>query len=140
MPPGCPEETPASWQRRESPRSQEEAALKEDFALPLAASATTSARTPTRWWPTDVCTCAWTTSAPAGFRKVTSNESCNSPACSYALRHTHYHCVTCNCSVLSRAQLASHKHRPAGSGSGSGSGSALPKSEGASGPDPKTHP
>ncbi|XP_034655698.1 uncharacterized protein LOC117893243 [Drosophila subobscura] len=54
----------------------------------------------------------------AGFRKVTSNEACNAPACTYALRHTHYHCVSCNCSVLSRAQLAAHKHRPAGTDSG----------------------
>ncbi|XP_022220455.2 uncharacterized protein LOC111072729 [Drosophila obscura] len=70
----------------------------------------------------------------AGFRKVTSSESCNVPACSYALRHTHYHCVTCSCSVLTRAQLASHKHRPAGAGSGQ------PKSEGASASDPETRP
>ncbi|SPP77078.1 uncharacterized protein LOC117580152 [Drosophila guanche] len=54
----------------------------------------------------------------AGFRKFTSNEACNAPACSYALRHTHYHCISCNCSVLSRAQLAAHKHRPAGADSG----------------------
>ncbi|XP_068148842.1 uncharacterized protein [Drosophila tropicalis] len=48
----------------------------------------------------------------AGFRKVASNEICDSSTtCSYALRHTHYHCVTCDGSVLSRAQLASHKHR-----------------------------
>ncbi|XP_034480324.1 uncharacterized protein LOC117786269 isoform X2 [Drosophila innubila] len=47
----------------------------------------------------------------AGFRKVASNESCDSPSCSYALRHTHYHCTTCDCSVLSRAQLGSHRHR-----------------------------
>lgn len=47
----------------------------------------------------------------AGFRKIASNESCDSPSCSYALRHTHYHCTTCDCSVLSRAQLASHRHR-----------------------------
>lgn len=47
----------------------------------------------------------------AGFRKISSNESCESPTCSYARRHTHYHCTTCDCSVLSRAQLASHRHR-----------------------------
>ncbi|KAH8372092.1 hypothetical protein KR093_010072, partial [Drosophila rubida] len=47
----------------------------------------------------------------AGFRKIASNESCATPSCSYALRHTHYHCTTCDCSVLSRAQLASHRHR-----------------------------
>ncbi|XP_020804624.1 uncharacterized protein LOC110181258 [Drosophila serrata] len=47
----------------------------------------------------------------AGFRKVAGNEACNSTSCSYALRHTHYHCVTCDGGVLSRAQLAAHKHR-----------------------------
>ncbi|XP_017021149.1 uncharacterized protein [Drosophila kikkawai] len=47
----------------------------------------------------------------AGFRKVGGNEACNSASCSYALRHTHYHCVTCDGGVLSRAQLAAHKHR-----------------------------
>ncbi|KAH8300127.1 hypothetical protein KR044_010250 [Drosophila immigrans] len=51
----------------------------------------------------------------AGFRKIASNESCATPSCSYALRHTHYHCTTCDCSVLSRAQLASHRHRIIGS-------------------------
>ncbi|KRF85175.1 uncharacterized protein Dvir_GJ26999 [Drosophila virilis] len=60
----------------------------------------------------------------AGFRKYASNESCESTACSYALRHTHYHCTTCDCSVLSRAQLGSHRHRinqpPAASQAGSG--------------------
>ncbi|KAH8264795.1 hypothetical protein KR038_001306 [Drosophila bunnanda] len=47
----------------------------------------------------------------AGFRKVAGNEACNSASCSYALRHTHYHCITCDGGVLSRAQLAAHKHR-----------------------------
>ncbi|KMY98989.1 uncharacterized protein LOC6739637 isoform X1 [Drosophila simulans] len=47
----------------------------------------------------------------AGFRKVAGNEQCDSPGCSYAQRHTHYHCVTCDGGVLSRAQLAAHKHR-----------------------------
>ncbi|KAI8041819.1 hypothetical protein M5D96_006088 [Drosophila gunungcola] len=47
----------------------------------------------------------------AGFRKVGGNEPCDSPGCSYAQRHTHYHCVTCDGGVLSRAQLAAHKHR-----------------------------
>ncbi|XP_017954895.2 uncharacterized protein LOC108650287 [Drosophila navojoa] len=50
----------------------------------------------------------------AGFRKIASNEPCDSPGCTYALRHTHYHCTTCDCSVLSRAQLASHRHRTLG--------------------------
>ncbi|EDV39348.1 uncharacterized protein Dana_GF25271 [Drosophila ananassae] len=47
----------------------------------------------------------------AGFRKVNGNEPCNSTSCTYALRHTHYHCVTCDGGVLSRAQLSGHKHR-----------------------------
>ncbi|XP_017860768.1 PREDICTED: uncharacterized protein LOC108612400, partial [Drosophila arizonae] len=50
----------------------------------------------------------------AGFRKIASNEPCDSPGCTYAQRHTHYHCTTCDCSVLSRAQLASHRHRTLG--------------------------
>jgi len=49
----------------------------------------------------------------AGFRKVGGNEPCDSPGCSYAQRHTHYHCDTCDGGVLSRAQLAAHKHRTA---------------------------
>lgn len=67
----------------------------------------------------------------AGFRKVANNEKCmiNSPPgstngdnpaetspggeseCSYSLKQTHYHCLVCDCSVLSRAQLGSHRHR-----------------------------
>lgn len=31
--------------------------------------------------------------------------------CSYSMKQTHYHCLTCDCSVLSRAQLGSHRHR-----------------------------
>ncbi|XP_030566102.1 uncharacterized protein LOC115766338 isoform X2 [Drosophila novamexicana] len=61
----------------------------------------------------------------AGFRKFASNESCESTACSYALRHTHYHCTTCDCSVLSRAQLASHRHRINQPAAASQSGSGL---------------
>ncbi|KAH8364864.1 hypothetical protein KR084_012807 [Drosophila pseudotakahashii] len=49
----------------------------------------------------------------AGFRKVGGNEPCDSAGCSYAQRHTHYHCETCDGGVLSRAQLAAHKHRTA---------------------------
>ncbi|XP_050742229.1 zinc finger protein castor homolog 1 isoform X2 [Drosophila biarmipes] len=59
----------------------------------------------------------------AGFRKVGGNEPCDSPGCSYAQRHTHYHCDTCDGGVLSRAQLAAHKHR-----------TALPKPEAATTP------
>ncbi|XP_055714453.1 zinc finger protein castor homolog 1-like [Phlebotomus papatasi] len=52
----------------------------------------------------------------AGFRKVSNSENCLSPeadgaTCSYSGRQTHYHCLVCNCSVLSRAQLTSHRHR-----------------------------
>lgn len=67
----------------------------------------------------------------AGFRKVANNEKCTiiganeSPSnggdngdasgsdaeCSYSLKQTHYHCLVCECSVLSRAQLSSHRHR-----------------------------
>lgn len=70
----------------------------------------------------------------AGFRKVGNYESCILPSvaqspttatvpvsdspstatandCTYSLKQTHYHCLVCNCSVLSRAQLSSHRHR-----------------------------
>ncbi|GAB0100301.1 Transcription factor castor [Sergentomyia squamirostris] len=57
----------------------------------------------------------------AGFRKVSVNESCTIPGadedpaggalCSYNGRQTHYHCLVCNFSVPSRAQLTSHRHR-----------------------------
>lgn len=63
----------------------------------------------------------------AGFRKVANNEKCSiidesdngdnadtsrdEPECSYSLKQTHYHCLVCDCSILSRAQLSSHRHR-----------------------------
>lgn len=64
----------------------------------------------------------------AGFRKVSNNEKCTSTGssaddmdqdqgasgtneCSYSLKQTHYHCLVCDCSVLSRAQLGSHRHK-----------------------------
>lgn len=31
--------------------------------------------------------------------------------CSYSMKQTHYHCLVCDCSVLSRAQLSSHRHK-----------------------------
>lgn len=42
-----------------------------------------------------------------------SNSSENGNECSYSLKSTHYHCLVCDCSVLSRAQLSSHRHRSA---------------------------
>lgn len=54
----------------------------------------------------------------AGFRKVANNERCTtgeldaqSGECSYSMKQTHYHCLVCHSSVLSRAQLGSHRHR-----------------------------
>lgn len=71
----------------------------------------------------------------AGFRKVSNNEKCmtngdaeatitnggtiaasssssqSATECSYSLKQTHYHCLVCQCSVLSRAQLGTHRHR-----------------------------
>ncbi len=54
----------------------------------------------------------------AGFRKVANNERCltgeldaQSGECSYSMKQTHYHCLHCASSVLSRAQLGSHRHR-----------------------------
>lgn len=54
----------------------------------------------------------------AGFRKIANNEKCNSKdydspnlECPYSLKQTHYHCLTCDGNVLSRAQLSAHRHR-----------------------------
>lgn len=54
----------------------------------------------------------------AGFRKISNNEHCNMPdantpdgECPYTLKQTHYHCLVCKMSVLSRNQLPSHNHR-----------------------------
>ncbi|XP_031640146.1 uncharacterized protein LOC116352044 isoform X2 [Contarinia nasturtii] len=70
----------------------------------------------------------------AGFRKVANNEPCthqskksagenldenaqndeddgNNTECIYSMKQTHYHCLICDCSVLSRAQLSSHQHK-----------------------------
>ncbi|XP_055922519.1 uncharacterized protein LOC129953387 isoform X2 [Eupeodes corollae] len=63
----------------------------------------------------------------AGFRKVTNSEKCDSTfettvatsgnelpgtaECSYSQKQTHYHCLVCDVSVLSKAQLSSHKHK-----------------------------
>lgn len=35
----------------------------------------------------------------------------NNMECSYSMKQTHYHCLICDCSVLSRAQLSSHRHK-----------------------------
>lgn len=35
----------------------------------------------------------------------------NNMECSYSMKQTHYHCLVCDCSVLSRAQLGSHRHK-----------------------------
>lgn len=31
--------------------------------------------------------------------------------CIYSMKQTHYHCLVCDCAVLSRAQLSSHQHK-----------------------------
>lgn len=75
-----------------------------------------------------------------GFRKVANNEPCtilmkksmaesdsdenakidndaadendeNGTECIYSMKQTHYHCLVCDVSVLSRAQLSSHQHK-----------------------------
>lgn len=76
-----------------------------------------------------------------GFRKVANNEPCTilmkksmiddsdeiakidndaaddndtdngTTECIYSMKQTHYHCLICDCSVLSRAQLSSHQHK-----------------------------
>lgn len=35
----------------------------------------------------------------------------NDTECIYSMKQTHYHCLICDCSVLSRAQLSSHQHK-----------------------------
>lgn len=69
----------------------------------------------------------------AGFRKVANNEPCTlqskkssdqhsdendnndddttNTECIYSMKQTHYHCLICDMSVLSRAQLSSHQHK-----------------------------
>lgn len=76
-----------------------------------------------------------------GFRKIANNEPCtvqseqkpsdgngdenandddtqgdddnanNGTECIYSMKQTHYHCLVCDCAVLSRAQLSSHQHK-----------------------------
>lgn len=75
-----------------------------------------------------------------GFRKVANNEACqvqskrsngensdenttgddehgedsngtSNGECIYSMKQTHYHCLVCDCSVLSRAQLNQHQHK-----------------------------
>lgn len=75
-----------------------------------------------------------------GFRKVANNEPCHVQSkrpngdnseenttgddehgedsngtaggeCIYSMKQTHYHCLVCDCSVLSRAQLNQHQHK-----------------------------
>uniref|UniRef100_A0A336K409 CSON011287 protein n=1 Tax=Culicoides sonorensis TaxID=179676 RepID=A0A336K409_CULSO len=60
----------------------------------------------------------------AGFRKIANNEKCNSKDyenpnmdCPYSLKQTHYHCLSCDGNVLSRAQLSAHRHRQTSSSS-----------------------
>lgn len=31
--------------------------------------------------------------------------------CIYSMKQTHYHCLVCDCAVLSRAQLGAHQHK-----------------------------
>lgn len=73
----------------------------------------------------------------AGFRKIANNERCtvvskkqsstetddesiksgenggmsDGDECIYSMKQTHYHCLVCDCAVLSRAQLGSHQHK-----------------------------
>lgn len=35
----------------------------------------------------------------------------DSNECIYSMKQTHYHCLVCDCAVLSRAQLGSHHHK-----------------------------
>lgn len=40
-----------------------------------------------------------------------NNAGENGPECIYSMKQTHYHCLVCDVSVLSRAQLSSHQHK-----------------------------
>lgn len=40
-----------------------------------------------------------------------TNTTDNGIECIYSMKQTHYHCLICDCSVLSRAQLSSHQHK-----------------------------
>lgn len=47
----------------------------------------------------------------AGFERYTPGEDCLKELCHYKLKQTHYHCSTCNYSVLGRSQMSSHKQK-----------------------------
>lgn len=40
-----------------------------------------------------------------------AGDESNATECIYSMKQTHYHCLVCDCSVLSRAQLSSHQHK-----------------------------
>nr|XP_046917356.1 zinc finger protein castor homolog 1-like [Dermatophagoides farinae] len=47
----------------------------------------------------------------AGFDKFSPNQDCLIEQCNYKLKQTHYHCGTCNYSVLGLSQMSSHKQK-----------------------------
>jgi hypothetical protein len=49
-------------------------------------------------------------SQPTTPTSGTSTPSLNNE-CTYCLKQTHYHCLICDGSVLSRAQIGTHRHR-----------------------------
>ncbi|KAI2796502.1 Zinc finger protein castor 1 [Blomia tropicalis] len=47
----------------------------------------------------------------AGFEKYSPSQDCQKEMCNYRLKQTHYHCLTCNYSVLGLSQMSSHKFK-----------------------------
>ena len=47
----------------------------------------------------------------AGFEKFSPLQDCQKELCNYKLKQTHYHCLTCNYSVLGLSQMSSHKFK-----------------------------
>lgn len=47
----------------------------------------------------------------AGFEKFTPSQSCQMDNCSHNRRQTHYHCITCQYSVLGLSQMSAHRYR-----------------------------
>lgn len=47
----------------------------------------------------------------AGFERFVPGADCRKEACNYRTKQTHYHCTTCNYSVLGLSQMSAHKAR-----------------------------
>lgn len=47
----------------------------------------------------------------AGFEKFSPTQDCEKETCNYKLKQTHYHCVTCQYSVLGLTGMSAHKFK-----------------------------